>query len=107
GRAFEPADRPEAPQVAIVNRTLAEQQWPAGDAVGRRLAISWGEWEEVKVVGVVEDVVGVEIGQPIRGMIYLPYAQKPWFSLHLTVRSPLPPHEVRDLVVREVRALDP
>jgi putative ABC transport system permease protein len=35
GREFGPTDRAGAPQVAIVNQAMADQFWPAQDAVGR------------------------------------------------------------------------
>ena len=37
GRPFSPADGPEAPDVAIINQTLARTFWPNQDPIGRRL----------------------------------------------------------------------
>jgi predicted permease len=55
GREFGPTDRAGAPQVAIVNQAMADQFWPAQDAVGRRLFEGKpGEGEVYEIVGVVE-----------------------------------------------------
>ena len=58
GRGFTAADTSAAPQVIVVNATLAKALWPGEDAVGKRLKQGWpegkGPWREV--VGVVADV---------------------------------------------------
>lgn len=58
GRAFTALDgleRPaDAPPVAILSASLAEQLWPGSNAVGRRFRRA-GSTVEVEVVGVVED----------------------------------------------------
>jgi putative ABC transport system permease protein len=58
GRFFSIGDRPEAPQVAIINDTMARRSWPGHDPVGRRLKFgprdSDSPW--YTVVGVVGDM---------------------------------------------------
>jgi predicted permease len=57
GRRFQAADRSGAPDVAIVNRALAERLWPQAEAVGERIW-SWnprGDDRGLLVVGVVEN----------------------------------------------------
>lgn len=46
--------------------------------------------------------------RPPRATIYLPYAQKPWFSrLHLIVRAPGNPARLRSALDAHVKAIDP
>ena len=54
GRDFTSADRAGAPNVMLLNRTLAESLWPGEDPVGRTIAL-FGNMNH-EVVGVVEDV---------------------------------------------------
>jgi predicted permease len=59
GRDFSRQDRERDGHVTVVNETLARALFPAGDAVGRRIAVSGGvdadgDWHEI--VGVVDDV---------------------------------------------------
>jgi hypothetical protein len=55
GRFFSIGDRPQAPQVAIINEAMARRSWPAHDALGRRFMLgpgdADGQW--FTVVGVV------------------------------------------------------
>ena len=60
GRAIVRDDRLGSEPVAVITQTLAEQLWPSGDALGKRVAYS-PDREHVTsltVVGVAADVVG-------------------------------------------------
>ena len=57
GRTFDVGDGPATPDVAIVNRALAQRLWPDAEAMGQRLW-SWnprGADRELLVVGVAEN----------------------------------------------------
>ena len=58
GRGIEATDRIGAPGVAVINRTLAQQVWPDGDALGQRILMGGGATDSVwrTVVGIVGDV---------------------------------------------------
>jgi hypothetical protein len=56
GRGLEPGDRAGAPEVALVNRTLAERFWPGAEPVGRRFRVDVEGPEWVTVVGVIGNV---------------------------------------------------
>ena len=73
GRAFsDGADSPQAPAVAIVNRSMSENYWPGGDAVGR--SFEWGN-RHIVVVGVVGDVHVEGLDKPVAPTIYNPVYQ--------------------------------
>src|SRR5262249_46844450 len=81
GRSFTEHDNRDAPAVAIVNRSLAEQYWPNQNAVGKFVAVSYigpgrvvgGSEKTREVVGVVADVRRQgESGKPA---VYMPFAQ--------------------------------
>src|SRR5262249_37305051 len=64
GRSFTEPDNRDAPPVAIVNQSLAQQYWPNQNAVGKFVAVSYigpgrvvgGSEKMREVVGVVADV---------------------------------------------------
>jgi hypothetical protein len=82
GRDFTQADRTGALPVVVVNRRLADRQWPAG-AVGQRLVF---EDTALTVVGVVADAAQSTLVDPAADEMYLPLAQRPLGS---ATRSPM------------------
>ena len=79
GRGIEAGDRIGSPHVAVVNRTLARQAWPEGEAIGQRLLMGGGQADSVwrTVVGIVGDVRHRGLDAEARPEIYLPHAQFP------------------------------
>jgi predicted permease len=85
GRAFDDADRSDAPAVAILNETLARSLFgdPA-EAVGRE--IKRGK-ASLRVVGVSRDVKYSRLWEEPRSQFYLPLAQTSRPRLVLAVRT--------------------
>jgi predicted permease len=92
GRAFSAADRAGAPDVAIVNETLARRVWPGADPIGQRLEN--GDFRRghetidhvYTIVGVARDAKYRWLGDGPRNFIYVPIAQQPWRTPHFFVR---------------------
>jgi predicted permease len=76
GRDFTWDDRPGTPEVAIVNRTLADRFWN-GRALGRRLTFVGARdiRHDVEIVGVVADSKYWTLGEAIEPIVYLPLRQ--------------------------------
>lgn len=111
GRGFTAADRKGAKAVVIINRTMAEKFWPAGDALGRRIGIladpKKPDWREI--VGIVSDVSFVgnnNAGSP-RYQTYHPVAQDPDHYLTFTVRCAAAPSSLFDPVRKAITQVDP
>lgn len=91
GRDFSPADDTDAPQVAIINRTMAERFFPNGEAVGGR--IHFGDFGPdvpwITIVGVVGDVKNNGLSAADALTIYCPYEQNLWSfgPISLVLRS--------------------
>ena len=108
GRSFTPGDRQGAEKVVVLSRLMAEQSWPAGEAVGRQILIR--NDEAYTVVGVVDDVRQEGIGSEPGGILYLSWSQ-PWdrfpantmFSVH---RSSGDPAQLVAAVRSAVRGID-
>ena len=108
GRPIEASDRLGVPGAVVVNRTLAEQVWPGGKALGQRVLLGGGETDSVwrTVVGVVGDVRHRGLSAQPRPEMYLPYAQFPagtgaaTRSLYLVIRSAGDPSALVPVSVR-------
>jgi putative ABC transport system permease protein len=74
GRLFEARDVQDAPEVAIVNKTMAMTFWPNQNPIGRRLRPG-GNKTWCTVVGVVDDVKNAGLDRPAGTEIYLPHRQ--------------------------------
>jgi putative ABC transport system permease protein len=106
GRDFSAADDRRAAPVVLVNETLARQQWPVGDAVGRRVRFGADQpW--ATVVGVVRDIRHLGPSEPPRPEIYQPAPQRSFSFMAFVVRTSGDPHAIVPLVRRTVAALDP
>ncbi len=108
GRDFAPADRSDSPHVIILNETMARKLFPAGDAVGRRLAYSDDKvpnW--IEIVGVVEDVRPLNFGNTAASFqTYIPLSQATWSYVALCVRSAVPPATLGETIRRAITGLD-
>lgn len=74
GRFFEARDIQDAPQVVIVNETLAKTFWPGQDPIGRHMRPG-GTKDWCTVVGVVDDVKNSGLDRPAGTELYLPFRQ--------------------------------
>ncbi len=74
GRLFESRDVQDAPEVAIVNKTMAMTFWPNQNPIGRRVRPG-GNKQWCTVIGVVDDVKNAGLDRPAGTEIYLPYRQ--------------------------------
>jgi predicted permease len=72
GRDFADDDRLDRPRVCIVSRSFAKRFWPDVDPIGRRVHRADGL---MTVVGIVDDVFDVGLGQAPEPTLYIPYAQ--------------------------------
>jgi len=74
GRLFESRDVQDAPEVAIVNKTMAMTFWPNQNALGRRVRPG-GNKTWCTVIGIVDDVKNAGLDRPAGTEIYLPFRQ--------------------------------
>jgi putative ABC transport system permease protein len=102
GRDFSAADNAKAPPVLIVSRS-AETRFFAGSALGKRVRLH-GAAELREIVGVVGDVQRPGLGRSTSVEGYLPFAQDPFESMRVIVRTTDPRAMQRDFqkVVAEV-----
>ena len=111
GRDFAASDTVDAPPVAIVSEELVRQQYPEGNAVGRKLRINIAhangkndmEWTIVGVVGNTKS----SLDGPVRQTIFLPVTQRPAGGMTLFVQTALAPESVASSVTGIVHGMEP
>jgi predicted permease len=87
GRDFTAGDALGAPEVVIVNETLARMLWPGRDPIGQ--VIARGK-RRLRVVGLVGDVRHDALESGFTGELYYPMRQMPDYSaVNLVVRTRL------------------
>jgi predicted permease len=104
GRDFAAQDDAAAPHVVIINRALARQLWPNGDAVGKRLSLQGDPWQ---VIGVVDEMRVWTISDTNRPLIYYPLTQHFQQSVTIVARTGMDPLEITASVKQAVAQLDP
>ena len=108
GRLFDSRDAAGAPEVAIVNQTMARTFWGDESPLGHRLRPVGTNW--CTIVGVVADVKNHGLDKPTGTEVYLPLGQLIAGgdrTLSLVVRARHAPGQVLNAVRRELRDLDP
>ncbi|HEV2827749.1 MAG TPA: ABC transporter permease [Pyrinomonadaceae bacterium] len=107
GRDFTDADRKGAPEVAVLNETLALTLWPGEEALGKRVSVSGPEGPFLEVVGIARDGKYRSLGETPQPYIYQPLLQSYDPKMTLVVRTTGEPQSVAGAVREQIRALDP
>ncbi len=104
GRDFTAHDEEAAPRVVIINRVLAQQLWPNGDAVGKRLVL---QGDAMQVVGVVGEMRYYAMTDTNRPLIFYPLTQHFQNNVTIVVRTGMDPLQITASVKQAVAQLDP
>jgi len=110
GRDLSDRDEADAPRVAVIDRTFAEQFWPEGEVIGKRLKFgsepdSENPWMEV--VGVVGHVKLNGVREDALRQIYLPFSQNSSRDTYLVVKTAGDPFTFVEPIRQLVNARDP
>ena len=109
GRFFTASDASGAPDVIIVNQTMARMFWGNQSPIGRR-ARPGGSKDWCTVVGVVTDVKNAGIDKPTGTELYLPYRQPQGGGsggMYVVLRGKTDSLDLASAVRRELYDLDP
>jgi len=104
GREFQRTDDENAPPVAIINETMAAKYWPGKDPIGQRLKVK-DRW--LQIVGLARNVNYEDKLELPRTFFYVPIRQNFLESNNLLIRTRETAGAIRDVLAREVHALDP
>jgi predicted permease len=109
GRHFSADDRAGAPQVIMVNRALAQKQFPNENPIGKYIEIGWtrdGVRQGGQIVGVVGDTRDDAMKDEASPTVYLPLAQVPVEGVTISVRSAASPTSLVPALRNVVREID-
>lgn len=106
GREFTGVDRESSIPVAIVNAKLAQEFWPRGDALGKRIRLP-GETQMRQIVGIAQTANYTNWAEPPQLCVYVPLAQNISGSMILYVRSQANPEPILIPVQRELHTAAP
>ncbi len=108
GRLFDQRDIMSSPNVTIISKAMAQRYFPNQDPLGKRITFGFppapGTMHEI--VGIVSDVRDDSLGQDPRPMVYVPYAQAPFWGANVVVKSTLSASSVAATIRQEVRKID-
>lgn len=106
GRVFTAGDGPDAPRVAVVNEEFQRRYYPDG-AIGRQVRTFSGtstDWHTI--VGVVQDIPDLDLGESLLQHVYLPLAQRPGQTVNVLLHAEGNPLALTAAVRQAVSALD-
>jgi putative ABC transport system permease protein len=106
GRAFDTHDIAGAPQVAMINQTLARIAFPGQNPLGKQIEFEWSGGP-LQVVGVAADENTDSLDRGIRPVVYFPALQGGAGVVNIVVRAAGMPAALNREIRDEVRALDP
>ncbi|MBZ5620928.1 MAG: ABC transporter permease [Acidobacteriia bacterium] len=85
GRDFTEHDDANAPQVALINQTMARHRWPTEDPIGKRITFDQGQhW--ATIIGIVGDVKEYGLDREVKDEVYGVSVQNGFVNL-LVVRT--------------------
>jgi predicted permease len=108
GRFFDQHDVPSSVRVSVISQVMARMYFPNENPIGKKIVFGFPPDANVvrEVVGVVGDVRDVALGQDPGPMMYVPYAQAPFWGANVVVRSALSPADVATAIRRHVHQID-
>ena len=104
GREFTADDRAGAPDVAVVNESMAREFWN-GNPLGETFTIDDGK-KQVHIVGVIGDLRHRSFGEEPRPMVYFSAAQRTRPRMTMHVRTQMAPGIIAPDVQRALRGID-
>jgi predicted permease len=106
GRAFRADDREGAPNVCIVNASLARHVFPGESALGKTLLRGRDAEIKSEVVGVIHDVKTNGLNAPVPDEIYYPMRQLGRPGMNVIARTVGDPARLQAIIRTAVAAVD-
>ena len=110
GRFFTGHDLRDAPNVIVINESMAKRYWPGEDAIGKRISFSDKPTEKdwFRIVGVVGDIKDQPASSAAKSAFWWPLTQMPFDNtdMSVAVRSTLDPAQLATQLRLALRQLD-
>jgi predicted permease len=108
GRDLRASDAANAPQVVLINQTMARRFWPNQNPVGRRITPDPAMFKKTswEIAGVVADIKQFGVAEPIHPTIYRPFVQESFPLVAFTIRTQVPPMSLAQQVRQAIWSVD-
>jgi putative ABC transport system permease protein len=107
GREFAATDRRETLRVAVVNQAFAKRFLGDREVVGRRIHVGPPKGVWVEIVGIVGDTAQTSLVTPPPALLYMPYAQRPFWITSFVIRTSRDPQSMAPSLRKEVASMAP
>ena len=108
GRLFSADDSASTQPVALISEALARRDFPHQDPLGRHMMFGFPPYGGVsrEIVGVVSDIRDASLATPPGPMMYVPFAQAPFWGGEVVVRGSLSEAAVAGAIGAETHRID-
>jgi predicted permease len=106
GRLFSSADDEKGEMVAVVNRTMAAQNFPGETPVGKHIIDQYDPEHPIEVIGVVEDLKDGALDSSPTAAVYSAFNQLPTYDFYLTVRTTQSENAIMPEMLQTVHQVD-
>ncbi len=108
GRLFNRRDVMPSQHITVVSKAMARLYFPNQDPLGKQLTVAFpfDNGAPREIVGIVDDVRDVALGQDPGPMMYVPFAQAPFWGANVIVKSTLSTSSVAATIRQQVRKID-
>ena len=108
GRLFNRRDVMPSQHITVVSKAMARLYFPNQDPLGKQLTVAFpfDNGAPREIVGIVDDVRDVALGQDPGPMMYVPFAQAPFWGANVIVKSALSTSSVAATIRQQVRKID-
>lgn len=108
GRGIEDADRADASRVVVISESLAKEQFPDGEALGRRLLFDPEDPDySATIVGLVSDVRHDELTETSMPQAYVPFQQFPTLDVGLVLEGSTSTADLARGLQQAMKVVDP
>jgi putative ABC transport system permease protein len=109
GRIFTAQDAMSSPRVAVISEALAHFYFPNEDPIGKQVSISFPPAKPIarEIVGIVGDIHDEALNKEPGPMVYVPFAQEPFWGGSVVVRTSLSTSSVVASIRQSVKSIDP
>ena len=106
GRLFTDRDRAGAPNVCIVNESMAKRIFN-GDPIGQAILRGRDANLRYEIIGIVADVRSYGLRQPVVDEVYYPLRQLPWPQFSIVAKTEGDPQSLRRAMEGALGQVDP
>jgi putative ABC transport system permease protein len=108
GRHFNGRDQITSPRVTVISEAMAKVYFPNENPIGKHMTFAFPPESGIdrEIVGVVGNIRDVALGQNPGPMMYVPFAQSPFWGGAVIVKSTLSSADVAAAIRRDVREID-